>query len=39
MILGATRVKKSAIATISDKNFMLSTKKNSIAIRVRIVSI
>jgi hypothetical protein len=39
MILDATRVKKSAIATISDKKFMLSTKKNSIAIRMRIVSI
>jgi hypothetical protein len=39
MILGATRVEKSAIATISDKKFMLSTKKNSIAIRMRIVSI
>jgi hypothetical protein len=39
MILDAIRVKKSAIATISDKNFMLSTKKNSIAIRMRIVSI
>jgi hypothetical protein len=39
MILGATRVEKSAIATISDKKFMLSTKKNSIAMRMRVVSI
>jgi hypothetical protein len=39
MILGETRVEKSVIATISDKKSGLSTKKNSIAIRVRIVSI
>jgi hypothetical protein len=39
MILAATRVEKSAIATISDKNLMLSTKKNSIAMSVRAVSI
>ena len=39
MILAATRVEKSVIATISDKKFMLSTKKNSIAICMRIVSI
>ena len=39
MILGTTRAKKSAIATVSDKNPMLSTKKNSIAMRMRAVSI
>jgi hypothetical protein len=39
MILGATRVQKSAIATIGDKKFILSTKKNSIAMRMRAVSI
>jgi hypothetical protein len=39
MILGATRAKKSLIATISDKNLKLSTKKNSIAMRTRAVSI
>jgi hypothetical protein len=39
MILGATRAKKSAIATIGDKNFVLSTKKNSIAMSMRAVSI
>jgi hypothetical protein len=39
MIVGASRAEKSAIATISDKNLMLSTKKNSIAIRMRAVSI
>jgi hypothetical protein len=39
MILGATRAKKSPIATISDRNLKLSTKKNSIAMRMRIVSI
>jgi hypothetical protein len=39
MIFGATRVEKSAIATIGDRNFILSTKKNSIAMRMRIVSI
>jgi hypothetical protein len=39
MILGATRVEKSVIATISDKNLALSTKKNSIAMRMRAVSI
>jgi hypothetical protein len=39
MILGATPVEKSAIAAFSDKKFMLSTKKNSIAMRTRIVSI
>jgi hypothetical protein len=39
MFLGATRVEKSAISTISDKNLTLSTKKNSIAMRMRIVSI
>jgi len=39
MILSATRVEKWAIATISDKKFMLSTKKNSIAMRMRVVSI
>jgi hypothetical protein len=32
-------VKKLAIATISDKNLVLSTKKNSIAMRMRAVSI
>jgi hypothetical protein len=39
MILGAARAEKSAIATISDNNLMLSTKKNSIAMRMRAVSI
>jgi hypothetical protein len=39
MFLGATRVEKSAIATISDKNLTLSTKKNSIAMRMRVVSV
>jgi hypothetical protein len=39
MILGATRAGKSAIATPSDKNLVLSTKKNSIAMSVRAVSI
>jgi hypothetical protein len=39
MIRAATRVEKSAIATIGDKNLMLSTKKNSIAMSVRAVSI
>jgi hypothetical protein len=39
MILGASRAEKAAIATISDKNLMLSTKKNSIAMRMRTVSI
>jgi hypothetical protein len=39
MILSATRVEKSAIATIGDKKFTLSTKKNSIAMRMRVVSI
>jgi hypothetical protein len=39
MILGATRAEKSAIATFSDKKFMISTKKNSIAMHTRVVSI
>ena len=39
MILGATRAEKSVIATLSDKNLTLSTKKNSIAMRMRAVSI
>jgi len=39
MILGATRAEKSVIATISDKNIALSTKKNSIAMRMLAVSI
>jgi hypothetical protein len=39
MILGASRAEKSAIATINDKNLELSTKKNSIAMRVCAVSI
>jgi hypothetical protein len=39
MILSATRAEKSAIATLSDKNLMLSTKKNSIAMSMRVVSI
>jgi hypothetical protein len=39
VILGASRAEKSAIATLSDKKFMLSTKKNSIAIRMCGVSI
>jgi hypothetical protein len=39
MILGASRAEKWAIVTTSDKNLMLSTKKNSIAMRMRAVSI
>ena len=39
MILGATRAGKSAIATLSDKNMMITTKKNSIAMSMRAVSI
>jgi hypothetical protein len=39
MILGTTRAEKSVIATISDKNLALSTKKNSIAMSMRAVSI
>jgi hypothetical protein len=39
MILGATRAERSVIATSSDKNLALSTKKNSIAMRMRAVSI
>jgi hypothetical protein len=39
MILSATRAEKSPIATISDKNLMLSTKKNSIAMSMRAGSI
>jgi hypothetical protein len=39
MILSATRAEKSAIATLSDKNMMITTKKNSIAMSMRAVSI
>jgi hypothetical protein len=39
MILAATRLQKSAIAMLSDKNMMITTKKNSIAMSVRAVSI
>jgi hypothetical protein len=39
MILGVSRVEKSDIAMLSDKNLVLSTKKNSIAMRMRAVSI
>ena len=39
MIRPATRAEKSTIATLSDKNMMISTKKNSIAISMRVVSI
>jgi hypothetical protein len=39
MIPGATRAGKRAIAALSDKNMMITTKKNSIAMSMRAVSI